>query len=205
MSSEIADRLSQRSHQAGLQISPQLADKLVVYFDLLDRWNRTINLTALTDPDEAIDRLLLEPVAAAPAFPRSPRLIDLGSGGGSPAIPLALALDAKALVMVESRVRKGAFLREVARELALPAVVESARFEELGASYQGVHDVVSIRAVKLDVSTLTTAANFLGIGGLLGLFRTTHAPALTDVPDTLISIKTAPLIRQAELQLLRRV
>ena len=60
------------------------------------RWNRKINLTALTDPDEAIDRLLLEPLVAARYLPvpGEPSLMDIGSGGGSPAIPLKLATPA---------------------------------------------------------------------------------------------------------------
>ena len=75
-------------------IPEPLASQLVVYYQLLSHWNRKINLTSLSDPDEAVDRLLLEPVAAAAVLPANRALIDLGSGGGSPAIPLALALGA---------------------------------------------------------------------------------------------------------------
>ena len=73
------------------------ADSLDAYYRLLARWNRTINLTALSlDPlaDEALDRLFIEPLAAAPyireALDVTPLSVwfDLGSGGGSPAIPL---------------------------------------------------------------------------------------------------------------------
>ena len=62
--------------------------------------------------------------------PSAEHLADLGSGGGSPAIPLALALRAPRLLMVESRSRKAAFLREAARMLELSADVVAIRFEE---------------------------------------------------------------------------
>src|SRR5689334_14169229 len=124
-------RLSDRAAAAGLAIDEGLRRQLLDYYDLLLRWNTKINLTALTDPDEGIDRLLLEPVAAAASLSTTSGLVDLGSGGGSPAIPLALALKAPRLLMVESKGKKAAFLREAARRAGLTAAVEAARFEEL--------------------------------------------------------------------------
>src|SRR5438445_7906267 len=149
--SETARRLRDRAKVFGVPIPPHAEARLVAYFDLLAKWNTKINLTALTDTDAAIDRLLLEPLAAAAALPRHPDLIDLGSGGGSPAIPLAVALEARRLVMVESKARKSAFLREAGRLSQLPATVENQRFEALAAegAYTAQMDVVSIRAVRL--------------------------------------------------------
>src|SRR3954451_7573204 len=103
---DVADVLADRAAHAGLVIPDTLATQLAVYYQVLAHWNRKINLTSLSDSDEAVDRLLLEPVAAAAQLPQAVELIDLGSGGGSPAIPLALAIGAPHLVMVESRVRK---------------------------------------------------------------------------------------------------
>ncbi len=206
MSADTAARLAARSSEAGLQVRADLSEKLVVYYDLLNRWNRKINLTSLSNPDEAIDRLLLEPVAAAAELPRSPRLIDLGSGGGSPAIPLALALSAPLLVMVESRSRKAAFLREAIRELGLTAAVEDSRLEQvaLRPDYRQAMDVVSIRAVRIDYPTLTAASAFLSPGGTLALFQSSEAgsPAL---PATLLQRKTTPLLNRSRLALLERI
>src|SRR5438128_1758354 len=115
MTSDVPARLAARVAQAGLTLGPALSSRLLVYFDLLSHWNRTINLTSLSDPDEAIDRLILEPLAAAQQLPGGAVLVDLGSGGGSPAIPLALALGTRTVVMIESRARKAAFLREALR------------------------------------------------------------------------------------------
>jgi 16S rRNA (guanine527-N7)-methyltransferase len=200
---DTARRLAARSTHFGLSLPSSLADKLVVFYDLLERWNRKINLSSLVKPDEAIDRLLLEPVAAAAELPRTPRMMDLGSGGGSPAIPLALSLGSPLLVMVESRSRKAAFLREAARQLGLTAVVENTRFEELG--YQDEMELVSIRAVRTDEATLTLAGRFLKPGGTLALFRTAGAEPPDRMPGSLKWRKGVPLLHRAQLQLLDRV
>jgi 16S rRNA (guanine527-N7)-methyltransferase len=200
-------RLAARSSEVGIRIPADLAEQLVVYYDLLERWNRKINLTSLTNTDDALDRLLLEPVAAAAGLQRSPRMIDLGSGGGSPAIPLALALAAPLLVMIESRSRKAAFLREAARELGLSAVVETARFEDVArrSEYANAMDLVSMRAVRADSPTLAVAGSFLKPLGVLALFGSAGAGPPADIPGLLVWSKGIPLLPHAELQLLERV
>src|SRR4051812_38659646 len=178
MTSDVAGLLSDRAALVGLEIPDALAAHLLTYYDLLVRWNRKINLTSLSDPAAAVDRLLLEPVLAARRLPRSPELMDLGSGGGSPAIPLALALDAPRLVMVESRTRKAAFLREAARTVSLNAVVEIARFEDLArrADYRQSMDLVSVRAVRMDDVMLSSARQFTRTGGVIALFTSEELP-----------------------------
>ena len=101
MSGSLAEVLAERAGLSGLSVPPALAERLIAYYSLLSHWNRKINLTSLSDPKEAVDRLLLEPVAAAASLPSGLELVDLGSGGGSPAVPLALALAVPQLVMVE--------------------------------------------------------------------------------------------------------
>ena len=115
-----------------LSIPTELADALLAYLELLALWNSKINLTALDDPDAAIDRLILEPLLAARHVPEGASVIDIGSGGGSPAIPLKLAAPRIKLWMVESKTRKSAFLREAIRQLDLrECFVETRRYEEL--------------------------------------------------------------------------
>ncbi len=94
-SREFQDRLARRARRVGVSVSPELGAKLEIYYRLLATWNTKINLTGLdlADPSpETLDRLLIEPlVAARHVPPAAARMIDIGSGGGSPAIPLALA------------------------------------------------------------------------------------------------------------------
>ena len=175
--------LYERAALAGLQIPTPLTDRLLAYYELLTRWNRKINLTSLSDPAQAIDRLLLEPIAAAQHLPQGARLADLGSGGGSPAIPLALGLASPHLLMVESRSRKAAFLREAARQLDLPASVEAVRFEELTEKleHRQSADVVSMRAVRPDPETLLLARWIARDGGEVAFF--TSQAELADLPE----------------------
>jgi 16S rRNA (guanine527-N7)-methyltransferase len=192
-------RLSERAAAAGLSLDDSLRGRLLAYFDLLLRWNTKINLTALTDPDEGIDRLLLEPVAAAASLSTSNGLVDLGSGGGSPAIPLALALHAPRLLMVESRGKKAAFLREAARAVGLTADVEAVRFEDLAGqrTYAGAFDVVSVRAVRLDPAAFTAAKTFLSLRGRIALF--VSGGTAPELPTGLTVEARVPLLKSAEL------
>jgi 16S rRNA (guanine527-N7)-methyltransferase len=186
---EFRERLLRRARRAGMDVGEELAEALETYFRLLDLWNTKINLTALSfreEPDQAIDRLLVEPLVAARHLPGGAvRLLDIGSGGGSPAIPLKLAAPGIHLRMVESKTRKSAFLREAVRHLKVEgAVVETARFEELLArpELHEAHDVVSLRAVRVESRVLMTLQAFLKPGGLIFLFR---GPVGPDVPPML--------------------
>jgi 16S rRNA (guanine527-N7)-methyltransferase len=177
---ECRAQLLQRASVTGLMLPGGLADRLVAYYELLERWNRTINLTSLAETAASLDRLLLEPVAAAAYLPSGPfRLMDVGSGGGSPAIPLALAAPESCLVMVESRTRKAAFLREAIRALSLArATVEVTRAEDLSAagSYTRSIDALSMRAVRASRTLLLGLTGFLRPEGLMLLFRGAPAP-----------------------------
>ena len=159
--SPFRDLLSAGAERARLRLDPVQTDLLELYFDLLQRWNRTINLTALPlEPATAdtIDRLFIEPLVAAQFLATSsPVWFDLGSGNGSPAIPMKTALPGVDLTMVESRSRRAAFLSEVVRALQLDhSRVENLRFEEL-PSNEGSIDLITVRAVRLG-SALETAA-----------------------------------------------
>lgn len=197
----LASELKARAERAGLELPGHLVDPFLAYFEVLSRWNRKINLTSLSDTDQAIDRLLLEPLAAGRHLPRPERLVDLGSGGGSPAIPLALAIGAAELVMIESRIRKAAFLREAALIVQLKAIVESARFEDVAEKpvYRGSADLVSMRAVRLDEGSARAAASLLKSGGLFGVFATNPAPP----PKGFVELAVRPLVGDAKLQLFR--
>jgi 16S rRNA (guanine527-N7)-methyltransferase len=177
-SSEFQRRLARRARRAGLTLPVELAAQLEAYYRLLAAWNAKINLTGLklseASPD-AIDRLLIEPVVAARYVPmKAARMLDVGTGGGSPAIPLALAVPCSSLLMVESKTRKSVFLREVVRTLGLKtAEVVTARFEELLArpDLHETLDLVTVRAVRIESRMLLTLQAFAKPGGQVFLFR----------------------------------
>jgi 16S rRNA (guanine527-N7)-methyltransferase len=209
---DLRERIRKRGRRAGMEMSPELVENLERYFTLLTKWNAKINLTSFQldaggSHDQAIDRLLIEPVAAARHVPAAPaRAIDVGSGGGSPAIPLLLASPALHLRMVESKTRKAVFLREALRELNLDrAAVETSRYEELLTRpelHEGL-DLVTIRAVRVEPRTLVGLQAFLKPGGQLFLFR---GPAGVDVADTVTPplgwVATYPLVESLRSRLI---
>jgi 16S rRNA (guanine527-N7)-methyltransferase len=149
---------------------------LARYVAILRKWNRTINLTALpleNPPDRTFIRLLVEPLQAAPYVGEGPLdWFDLGSGGGSPAIPLKIVRREATLTMVESRHRKAAFLREAAASLALAGTrVLAIRVEELERYAQpGSVDLFTARALRLEIKHIRVLAALLRPGGRLLLF-----------------------------------
>ena len=178
-------RISRRAKRANLDPSSEQVAAHAEYLSLLSVWNARMNLTALDDRDEAVDRLILEPMAAARVLQGASAILDVGSGGGSPAIPLKVQIPRASLVMVESKIRKGAFLREAVRKLGLANVrVESRRFEELltDASIHECCDVVTIRAVRIQLATLVATQAFLKPSGRIALFRGPGELALPGVP-----------------------
>jgi 16S rRNA (guanine527-N7)-methyltransferase len=108
----------------GLDIDDAAQAKLLAYVALLDKWNRTHNLTAIREPERMVTHHLLDALAALPHLPQRPslRLIDVGSGGGLPGVPLAIARSDWNVTLLDSNRKKAAFLRQVAAELGLAKV-----------------------------------------------------------------------------------
>jgi 16S rRNA (guanine527-N7)-methyltransferase len=217
---EFRDRLARRARRAKAPLTLAMLGPLEAYFRLLTHWNAKINLTALpleVPTDETFDRLLIEPLAAAPHLERGqtgvrtgvrlgsdPTIwLDLGSGGGSPAIPLLIAKPTLKLTMIESKTRKAAFLREAIRVVGLPnATVVNERFEDVArtAEHENAADFVTVRAVKADAALFEDAGRLLKATGRLLLFRPGHDPSpdpsgfarvstvqLTDAPQAFLS------------------
>jgi 16S rRNA (guanine527-N7)-methyltransferase len=176
-STDFGARLKDRAERANVVVSAEILEPLEAYFSILRRWNARMNLTALpleSPTDETLDRLIVEPLAAARYVQDNGAVwFDLGSGGGSPAIPLKVARRSLRLVMIESKARKAAFLREAVRAVGLQSsMVENARFEEVAAEVEaGVAEIVTVRAVKADDSLRETSARLLKKDGRLLMFR----------------------------------
>ena len=211
-SGDVSSKIARRAAEVGFAVSADLARKLSAYLNLLGRWNRRINLTALAvDPpdEEAIDRLVVEALAAVRfVLETDLRAIDIGSGGGSPAVPLKLAVPDLRYVLVEAKQRKAAFLREVVRELALENVeIESRRFEEFAQSSQEHEgaDLVTLRAVRLDESILDAMSRVMRPGARLFWFATKEEGEVTPLAP-LSRVGSEPLVpaRNAYLSIARK-
>lgn len=136
-----------------------LSTPLLTYLDLLLRWNRAYNLTAIRDPGQMVVRHLLDSLALHPHVAAVGRLADLGTGPGLPGIPLAIARPALQVALVESNGKKARFLREAVRTLGLDnAEVHAVRAEAL--DLPGAFDAITARA-------LATLSDILAVGGHL--------------------------------------
>jgi len=142
-----------------------LSPPLLAYLALLDRWNRTYNLTAIRDPREMVIRHLLDSLAMHP-FVESEALADLGTGPGLPGIPLAIAKPRLQVTLVESNGKKARFLREAVRTLGLAnARVAESRAEAL--EEPGAYDAITARALDTLAGIIEVGGHLLKPGGKL--------------------------------------
>jgi 16S rRNA (guanine527-N7)-methyltransferase len=203
---EYRRRLVKRAKRIAMHVPADQAQQLAQYLQLLATWNSKVNLTALDDVDAAVDRLILEPLLAARYVPETGALMDVGSGGGSPAVPLKIARPDVHLRMVESKTRKGAFLREVVRQLGLEdAVVENRRYEEL-LTRPELHesmDVVTIRAIRVDGHALMGIQTFVKPLGEILLFRGPGPSNIDRLAPPLELLSEEPLLEPLRSRLVR--
>lgn len=207
-SSEFHDLFAQRAERVGLSVPLELVKQLETYLRLLATWDRKINLTGadLTVPSaEALDRLLIEPLIAARHVPvEATSLIDIGSGGGSPALPLVLAVPRLSVVMVESKLRKSVFLREAGRALGLTrAAVATGRLEALVCrpEHRERYDLLTVRAVRIGTDVLSQLRKLVRPSGHLFLFRSEGESFSETLPPSLCRLGTFPLIESLKSQL----
>lgn len=119
----------------GLDLPEAACDKLLAFRDLLLKWNRTYNLTAVREPDQVLSHHLLDSLAILPRVADG-SLLDVGSGGGLPGIPLAIARPGLQVTLVDAVQKKVSFLQQAAIELGLSNVrAIHGRIEELAGQY----------------------------------------------------------------------
>lgn len=113
----------------GQPLADAAQEKLIAYVELLAKWNKTHNLTAIRDPMRMISHHLLDSLAVRPHLPGG-ALADVGSGGGLPGIPLAIAEPERRVTLNDASHKKSAFLQQAVIELKLPnADVHTGRVE----------------------------------------------------------------------------
>lgn len=194
-------------------VSRETYERLDAYATLLLTWNKTINLIARRDEANIWQRHIIDSLQLTPYIPPNvSHAIDLGSGGGLPALPLAIATGLP-FTLVESDQRKCAFLREAARLTAAPITVMCARIEH--AELPKTH-LITTRALAALPNLLPLASPLLAKDGILlalkgrnvdieiaaaqqnWRLKLTRAPSLTDPAASILIISEVSRVRSIE-------
>jgi len=161
----LAAKLAEGVAELGLQLPAQAQPRLLDYLELLNKWNRTYNLTAVREPSNMVGQHLLDCLAVAP-YVTARTIVDVGSGAGLPGIPLALVLSQASVTLLESSHKRAAFLQQAKIELKLDNVaVACARVEtwQPGRKFE----MVISRAFSDLAEFITLAGRHLAPGGRL--------------------------------------
>lgn len=166
----LRDELLSATAQLGLTLEAGTADRLLAYLDLLQRWNKVYNLSALRDPAEMLTHHLLDCLAILPAVQRHAqgrplRILDVGSGGGLPGVVLAVMEPQWSVTCVDAVAKKASFVRQVAGDLGLPNLrAAHARVEDMRPT--ALYDLVVSRAFASLGDFTAWSRNRLAPGGV---------------------------------------
>lgn len=147
----------------GLTLAQATVRKLADYIQLLEKWNRTFNLTAVRDPEQMVARHVLDSLSVV-RFLHGRRVLDIGTGAGLPGIPLALACPALQFVLLDSNSKKTRFVTQAIAELGLEnASVVQERAEKFSTAEK--FDTLISRALGGIADMLTSAAHLAAPAG----------------------------------------
>ena len=170
----------------GLALPQGAEERLLAYLALLDKWNRVYNLTAVRETERMVSHHLLDSLAAVPYF-TGQTVLDVGSGGGFPGIPLAIARPELQVTLIDSIAKKTAFLLQAKAELGLVNLhVVTSRVEDYRP--ESGFDVITSRAfsdlrafVALTRPLLNPGGRWLAMKGLMPHEEIASLPLLVKV------------------------
>ena len=181
----------------GLDLSGEQQDKLLAYVEMLKKWNKTYNLTALRDESQIISHHLLDSLTLPPYLEGAQTMLDVGSGGGQPGIPAAVCHPDLQITLLDANTKKTSFLQQAAIELELKNVrVVSGRVEAV----QGLRaDVITSRAFAELADFVNWTAHLLQDGGCWAAMKGVYPAAEIDrLPDS-VCVERVDKIRVPQL------
>ncbi len=168
---DAASRLRSQAAALGISLCAQVCEKELLFLQELLRWNRRMNLTAIRSLEEGVEKHLLDSLTLIPLLKKDESLLDVGSGGGFPGIPLAVALPELQVTSVDSVAKKIQFQRHAVRLLGIQDRVNALhiRIEELAANAEDKNrfDVVVSRAFASLSTIVDSCAPLTKEGGRL--------------------------------------
>lgn len=162
------ERLNEGLSVWGTGVSSEAASKLSQLGDELLRWNAKVNLTAITEPDEVVEKHFLDSLAILPELEGASQILDLGAGAGFPGLPVGIVRESLRVVMVDAVAKKVGFMKTAAAVLRLAPRVRALHMRAEGNPVrEGLTgaDVLVSRAFMEPEGWLELAAKYLPEGG----------------------------------------
>jgi len=169
---ELEKQLEQGMHALGLEAGREARTRLLTHLEMLERWNRVHNLTAIRDGPRAVSVHLLDSLAIVP-YLSGRRLLDAGSGAGFPGIPIALMKPEVQIDLLDSNHKKCAFLRQVVGELALKNTRVVCERVESWLPVERFDCIVS-RALSEIAEVIELVKHLLAPGGIVAAMKGVH-------------------------------
>ena len=145
------ERIKESLNRNGIPFREELPDKLCIYFSMLQEWNSRMDLTAVTDENEMLDKHFIDSLSVLKyiSINDSAKIIDIGTGAGFPGIPLLIMHPSIRLTLLDSLNKRLLFLKEVCSTLDLTAELVHGRAEEYSRrpEYREQYDLAISRAV----------------------------------------------------------
>ena len=165
----VTERLQAGLERLGVAADGVTLDRLARYHALLTEWNARIDLTAVLDPEEMVDRHYLDSAAplALGLIPQGARVIDVGTGAGLPGIPLCILRPDLRVTLLDAQRKRVTFLQAAIEALDLPAQAVHMRAEDAARdeAHRETYDVAVSRAVAATPTLLELTLPFVRVGG----------------------------------------
>lgn len=173
-STQWEDLIIDGAKELGIEVARQHARQFAIHGIELIKWNKKINLTTITDPQEIARKHFLDSIAPVRWIPPSSSLLDIGSGGGFPGIPLKVVIPSLSVTLIDGSRKKISFLKHIIRTLQLEGIdARQIRAEELvkDANFAPAFDVIIGRAISSLESFVRMASLLLAEEGIIIAFK----------------------------------